>query len=245
MARVWRTLAALALALASAPPAMAHHVMGGELPGTAWQGLLSGLGHPVIGLDHLAFVLSVGALAHLMGRVALLPLLFVVGTVAGCALHVARYTLPAPELAVALTVAVAAAAVVMRARPPVSLLAALLAVAGVFHGYAYGESIVGAETAPLAAYIIGFGVIQSCVAVAAALALGAVVGRDSLRETTACESRAPGSRWLPRSPSPMWLWPVEGWTRMHGDHDHDHHHDHEHGSHLSDMDLRVRALESS
>ena len=33
---------------------------------------------------------------------------------------------------------------------------------------------------------------------------------------------------------------------MHGDHDHDHHHDHdhEHGSHLSDMDLRVRALES-
>src|SRR5687767_8902632 len=33
---------------------------------------------------------------------------------------------------------------------------------------------------------------------------------------------------------------------MHGDHDHDHHHDHEHehGSHLSEMDLRVRALES-
>ena len=85
----------------------------------------------------------------------------------------------------ALTVAVAAAAVAMRARPPVSLLAALLAVAGVFHGYAYGESIVGAETAPLAAYMIGFGVIQSCVAVGAALALGAVVGRNSLRETRA------------------------------------------------------------
>jgi nitrile hydratase len=37
---------------------------------------------------------------------------------------------------------------------------------------------------------------------------------------------------------------------MHGDHDHDHdhhhghNHDHEHGSHLSEMDLRVRALES-
>jgi nitrile hydratase len=35
---------------------------------------------------------------------------------------------------------------------------------------------------------------------------------------------------------------------MHGDHDHDHHHDHDHdhgpGSHLSAMDLRVRALES-
>ena len=35
---------------------------------------------------------------------------------------------------------------------------------------------------------------------------------------------------------------------MHGDHDHDHHdghgHDHGEGSHLSEMDLRVRALES-
>lgn len=30
----------------------------------------------------------------------------------------------------------------------------------------------------------------------------------------------------------------------HHDHDHDHHHDHEHGSHLSQTDARVRALES-
>jgi nitrile hydratase len=28
------------------------------------------------------------------------------------------------------------------------------------------------------------------------------------------------------------------------DHDHDHHHDHEHGSELSEMQLRVRALET-
>lgn len=185
MERVWRTLAALALPLASAPPAKAHHVMGGEVPGTAWQGLLSGLGHPVIGLDHLAFVLGVGALAHLMGRVVLLPLAFVTGTVVGCALHVRGYTLPAPELVIALTVAVAAALVARRAKLPPGSIVALLGVAGAFHGYAYGESIVGAETAPLAAYMIGFGVIQSCVAVGAALALGAVVGRNSLRETRA------------------------------------------------------------
>lgn len=30
----------------------------------------------------------------------------------------------------------------------------------------------------------------------------------------------------------------------HHDHDHDHHHDHDHGSHLSETDARVRALES-
>jgi nitrile hydratase len=32
--------------------------------------------------------------------------------------------------------------------------------------------------------------------------------------------------------------------RMHDDHEHGHDHEHEHGSHLSEMDLRVRALES-
>jgi urease accessory protein len=185
MTRVLRTAAAVALGLALAPPAAAHHVMGGALPGTVWEGLLSGLGHPVIGLDHLAFVVAVGALAHLLGRVVLLPLDFVAGTVAGCALHIAGYNLPAPELIIAATVAVAAAVVTLRAKPHAGLLAGFLAVAGLFHGYAYGESIVGAETTPLAAYIIGFGVIQTCVAMGSALALRAVIGRDYLSEAGA------------------------------------------------------------
>lgn len=48
---------ALLLTLA---PASAHHVMDGQLPSTFAQGLLSGLGHPVIGPDHLAFLIAVG-----------------------------------------------------------------------------------------------------------------------------------------------------------------------------------------
>ena len=35
-----------------------------------------------------------------------------------------------------------------------------------------------------------------------------------------------------------------GHHHHHGDHDHDHHYDHDHGSHLSQTDARVRALES-
>ena len=55
-------------AMAVAAPAWAHHVMGGELPQTFLQGLLSGLAHPVIGLDHLAAIVGVGILAALAGR---------------------------------------------------------------------------------------------------------------------------------------------------------------------------------
>jgi urease accessory protein len=185
MPRISRATAALALGLGLVPPAAAHHVMGGGLPGTVWEGLLSGLGHPVIGIDHLAFVIGVGALAYLMGRVVLLPLVFVAGTVGGCVLHIAGYNLPTPEFVIAATVALAAALVAMRLKPRTDLLVGFLAWAGLFHGYAYGESIVGAETTPLAAYILGFGVIQGCVAVGSALALRAVVGRDWLSEASA------------------------------------------------------------
>ena len=177
--------AASIVLLSPGPPAFAHHAMGGELPRTAWQGLLSGLGHPIIGIDHLAFVLGVGLMAYLAGRVVLLPLLFVAGTVLGCVLHVQGYSLPAPETAIALTVAVAAAVVALRAKLPAGLLAPLLAVAGAFHGYAYGESIVGAEPAPLAAYLAGVGLIQGCVAVGSAMALRWLAGRAYVSEAAA------------------------------------------------------------
>jgi urease accessory protein len=182
-ARLQALMAAAAIALLSlAPPAFAHHAMGGELPRTAWHGLLSGLGHPIVGVDHLAFVLAVGLMAYLAGRVVLLPMLFVAGTVLGCILHVQGYGLPAPEIAIALSVAIAAAVVASRARLPVGLLAPLLAVAGAFHGSAYGESIVGAEPAPLAAYLTGFGLIQGGLAVGSAVALRWVAGRGYVGE---------------------------------------------------------------
>jgi urease accessory protein len=172
-------------AVGFAAPAAAHHVMGGELPSTVWQGLLSGLGHPIIGLDHLAFVVGVGLMAHLTGRVVFLPLLFVAGTVLGCLVHVRGYDVPSPELAIALTVALAAGVVVTRARVPIGRLGALLVAAGALHGYAYGESIIGAEPAPLAAYIVGFGVSQCCLGVVSALGVRMIVAKDYLSERAA------------------------------------------------------------
>jgi urease accessory protein len=46
---------------------------------------------------------------------------------------------------------------------------ALFAVAGLFHGYAFGESIVGAERAPLQAYLVGLVLIQSTLTLGIAL----------------------------------------------------------------------------
>ncbi|MEM6866945.1 MAG: HupE/UreJ family protein [Cyanobacteria bacterium P01_C01_bin.121] len=49
-----------------APPALAYHPFGGNVPGTIWTSLLSGIGHPVIGLDHLAFVIAVSLMAAVL-----------------------------------------------------------------------------------------------------------------------------------------------------------------------------------
>lgn len=161
--RWFRTHAAPAFAFALcalARPAFAHHAMDGRLPSTAWEGLLSGLAHPVIGLDHLAFVLGVGIWSALAGMRWTAPILFVLGTLAGCALHLESVSLPFGEGLVALSLLLAGAALLLVQQPRAGILSAALGVAGVLHGYAYGESIVGAETAPLGAYLVGFALIQ-------------------------------------------------------------------------------------
>jgi urease accessory protein len=160
-------VAAAAAALA-AGPALAHHAMGGKTPSTLVQGLLSGLGHPIIGIDHLAFIVAVGLVSGLVGSALLLPALFIAGTIGGCAWHVLGLGLPFSEILIAASLIAAAVIVAARLRLPTAALALLFAASGLVHGYAYGESIVGAEPTPLAAYIAGFGIVQLAVAVAAA-----------------------------------------------------------------------------
>ena len=57
----------------------------------------------------------------------------------------------------------------MRGQFGVLPVAALFALTGLVHGYALGESIVGAENTPLGAYFAGLLVIQTLIAVGAFL----------------------------------------------------------------------------
>jgi urease accessory protein len=175
---VYRTTGFAARAAAVAPAllvalavtaAEAHHPMGGVTPTTFAHGLLSGLGHPVIGLDHLAFILAMGIAVGAAGLSLALPAAFVVLSVLGVAMHVAGMDLPAAEFAIALSVLAIGAAVAWGGALPAAVWALLFAVAGLVHGYAFGETVVGAEPMPIAAYLVGLAVVQSAIAVAAAL----------------------------------------------------------------------------
>src|SRR6187401_3797779 len=94
----------LVAALIAARPALAHHVMGGRMPATFGEGFLSGLGHPVIGLDHLAAVVAVGCLAAAHRSASALAVAFVLAMMGGVALHLHGTAVPAAESLVALTV---------------------------------------------------------------------------------------------------------------------------------------------
>ena len=167
-----RTRLSAALALV-ATPAFAHHPLGGETPATLTHGLLSGIGHPVIGLDHLAFVIAVGIAASLAARPLLMPLVFVLATIGGTLVHLAAIDLPLVEPVIALSVVGIGALLLSGRQVGTPSLGALFAVAGLFHGHAYGEAIFGAEPTPLAAYLLGFGVTQWAIAVGAGMLLGA------------------------------------------------------------------------
>jgi urease accessory protein len=154
-------LGVIGVAVTVAAPAGAHHPMGNQLPGTLLQGLLSGFGHPVIGLDHLAAIVAVGGLAAFQSRGSLSVFGFIAAMLVGTALHVREWTIPGNEMLVALTlVLLGVLLTVARLRGAVGLLVVFVA-AGLLHGYALAESIVGAEPAPLASYLAGLAIVQS------------------------------------------------------------------------------------
>jgi urease accessory protein len=149
-----------------ASPALAHHPLGGETPQTLIHGFLSGIGHPIIGFDHLAFVLGVGLLAAFQTSRLVLPAGFVAGTALGTLMILGGVALPAVEIVITMSVLLVGVLGMIGRKLSLALSGLIAALAGMFHGWAYGEAVIGAEPAPVMAYIVGFGFTQFAIAVA-------------------------------------------------------------------------------
>lgn len=145
--------------LLTATPAFAHHPMD-KTPSNFFEGFISGVAHPLIGLNHFAFIVAVGLLAAVKRQGILIPISFVLAAMLGTGTHLASINLPGVELFVSGSVLLFGVLLVMKDSPNTVVVAGLSAVAGLFHGYAYGESIFGAEMTPLLAYLIGFTAVQ-------------------------------------------------------------------------------------
>lgn len=168
--RRWRSAMATGLGaslLLTATPALAHHAMGGGMPTTFFQGFVSGLAHPMIGIDHFAFIVSVGLLSAIKRQGFTIPIGFALAAMAGTGLHLTGLSIPGLELWVAASVVLFGLLLALKNNLNTATIVGLGAIAGLCHGYAYGEAIFGAETSPLIAYLIGFTVTQLIVMLSA------------------------------------------------------------------------------
>lgn len=143
-----------ALPLLLAAPASAHHVMDltGMKPGVL-TGLLSGLAHPILGPDHLLFLLAIGLVGIVQPFRWVLALLGcgLVGNGLGLALPGFPWIEPLVALSVALT-----GLVLARRLPPAVLVPTFL-----LHGYALSGAVLGWEPAPIGFYLAGLLVSQA------------------------------------------------------------------------------------
>jgi urease accessory protein len=159
-------------------PAFAHHLMGGRVPSNFFEGFLSGLAHPIIGLDHFAFIVSVGLLSATKRRGILVPIAFILAAMVGTGVHLATLTLPGVEFFVAGFILVFGLLLALSNNLDTAMIVGLGAIAGVCHGYAYGESIFGAEMTPLVAYLAGFTGIQLVVSLGSFIMGKALLARS-------------------------------------------------------------------
>jgi urease accessory protein len=131
-----------------AVPALAHHPMEAMgLEPTALTGLISGLAHPVLGPDHLLFLLVLGLVGWQRSLRSALILLAV--GLGGSALGLLVPGLPGMELLVSLSLVLEGLVLSGRLNP------ALLVPAFALHGYVLSASVLGWEATPIATYFSG------------------------------------------------------------------------------------------
>jgi urease accessory protein len=160
------TPAFVALLMLCIPSALYAHV-GRE----AGQGFVSGLLHPVFGLDHFLAMLSVGIVSAQLGgrRIFTIPATFVLSMIVGAVIGVRGYQWPLSEVGIALSVVVLGIGIATVKENgkgwPVMLVVALF---GSLHGHAHGLELpkaadpvyyaAGFVTSTTAIHLLGVGI---------------------------------------------------------------------------------------
>ncbi len=176
MSRITRIATATAglFACIASVPVMAHHPMGGTVPATALEGLLSGFGHPVIEFFHLIFLVGFGVLLACSGistrRCLAILAAFVVAGSLGVVVESMLALAAGIDLLVALTLVLLAAALWFARSLRSGRFGVAALVAGAAHGLAFGEAVIGAEPTPIVFYLAGLAIIETAIAWCALLA---------------------------------------------------------------------------
>jgi len=155
------------------------HVGSGEA-----GGFVTGLQHPISGLDHVIAMLAVGLWGAQLGNPALwlLPVVFPMMMAGGGCLGLLGIPLPGVEVGIAVSAIVLGLMVLAEARLKIYLAMVIVAFFASFHGHAHGTELPAGQSGLL--YSIGFVAATGCLH-AVGIAIGLIhrwqVGRLALR----------------------------------------------------------------
>jgi len=128
-------------------------------------GFMSGVAHPLLGLDHLLAMFAVGLLAaQYGGRAALwMPVAFVGAMLGGAGLAAMGVPLPAVEAGIAASVLVLGVLVALMVRLPLLASVPMVAVFAACHGHAhYVEMGHGSALAFMAGFALATAALHAC-----------------------------------------------------------------------------------
>jgi urease accessory protein len=166
----------LLLLVLPAGPALAHTGSGG--------GFVTGLSHPISGLDHVIAMIAVGLWGAQLGRPALwlLPVMFPLVMAFGAFAALLGMGLPGVEVGIAVSAVALGAAILFEFRPTLAVSVGLVSFFAVFHGHAHGTELPADQSGVL--YSVGF-VISTGLLHAAGIGIGIVhrwgFGRIAIR----------------------------------------------------------------
>src|SRR5262245_15634925 len=145
------------------------------MPTNLLEGLLSGIAHPAAGLDHLTFMLVIGLVAALANASLLVIGCFVAASLLGIVVHAANFDFAYSEQLVAISVILAGLLLLTGYGSKRSIWLPFTVIAGLVHGYAFGETILGANLDVTAAYMAGVLGIVVAITVAMLLVISRVL----------------------------------------------------------------------
>jgi urease accessory protein len=133
------------------------HVSSGEA-----GGFLTGLQHPVSGLDHVVAMLAVGLWGAQLGAPAMwiLPVVFPMMMAMGGTLGLMGVPLPGVEVGIAVSAVVLGFMVLKEARVKLQFAMVIVAFFAVFHGHAHGTELPAGQSGLL--YSMGFVAATGC-----------------------------------------------------------------------------------
>ena len=119
-------------------------------------GFLTGLHHPIAGLDHVLAMVAVGLWGVQLGAPAVwvLPVAFPMVMAVGGMLGLMGVPLPGIEYGIAASAIMLGAAVLFEVRPPLVVAALVVGIFAIFHGHAHGTELPPGQSALL--YSMGF-----------------------------------------------------------------------------------------